>query len=132
MRFLVDENLAKQIVAGLSGFGEHAEHVLAKFDPGAADEAWLEYAGTHHLTVVTRDLKIIKRPSEMAAFRHHSVGAFLLAGQKISGCEIIQQVVRNWSKMKTLAANTERPFAFRVARSRRRITRMPLNRTLQR
>jgi predicted nuclease of predicted toxin-antitoxin system len=56
VRFLVDENLSEQIVAGLSGFGEHVEHVLETFDPGTADEAWLEYAGTHHLTVVTRDL----------------------------------------------------------------------------
>jgi hypothetical protein len=35
----------------------------------------------------------------------------------MSGCEIIQQVVRNWSEMKKLAATTERPFAFKVARA---------------
>ena len=43
MKFVVDENLSVHLAHGMREFGEDVEHLLDHFEPGEADERWLEY-----------------------------------------------------------------------------------------
>ena len=117
MRFFVDNNLGPQLAAGMKGFGEDVVHLTEFFNPDVADTVMLAHVGSEGWCLVTRDDRIRYRPAESAALREHQVGAFFMGGKNLPRCQIIQQLVRNWPKMKKLAGATERPFAFRVPRT---------------
>ncbi len=114
MTFFIDNNLSQALAKGMHGFGEDVIHLVDKFPSTARDEEWLKYVGKNDMCLVTRDEKIRSRPNELAALKNHKVGAFFLGGKNLSRCTIIQQLVRNWPRMKEYSAKTPRPFAFRV------------------
>ena len=49
-------------------------------------------------------------------------GAFFMGGKNRNRCQLIQQLVRNWPRMKELAKKTRVPFAFRVPPSGTKFT----------
>lgn len=114
MRFFVDNNLSQQLAAGMKGFGEDVVHLREFFPPDVKDTELLARVGSEGWCLVTRDDRIRYRPAEATALRKNKVGAFFMGGKNLSRCQIIQQLVRNWPRIKKLAAKTRRPFAFRV------------------
>ena len=72
---------------------------------------------------VTRDERIRWRPAELRALKDHKVGAFFLGGKNRTRCQLIQQLVRNWPRMKELAGKTNPPFAFRIPPQGVKVTR---------
>lgn len=127
MRFFVDNNLGPQLAAGMKGFGEDVVHLTEFLEPDVPDPEMLARVGSEGWYLVTRDDRIRYRPAESAAIRDHRVGAFFMGGKNLRRCQLIQQLVRNWPTMKELAANTRRPFVFRVPPTGRRIKRLPLS-----
>ena len=127
MKFFIDNNLSEHLANGMRAFGEEVMHLKEVFPEDAEDPEWLEYIGSKGLLLVTRDEKVRRRPVELHALRQHRVGAFFLGGKNLSRCDLIQQLVRNWSRMKQLASNTKRPFAFRVPRSGTKLVSIPLS-----
>lgn len=126
MRFFVDNNLGPQLAAGMKGFGEDVVHLTEFLEPNVPDTEMLARVGSEGWYLVTRDDKIRYRPAESAAIKEHQVGAFFMGGKNLSRCQLIQQLVRNWPRMKTLAAKTRRPFAFRVPPRGAQIKPIPL------
>ena len=114
MRFFIDNNLSKQLAQGMKAFGESVEHLQEHFPPDAPDTQWLEYIGKNDFFLITRDDAIRKNPEEIRAFKEEKVGAFFLGGKNQGRCELIQQLVRNWPRIKSIAAKEKRPFAYRV------------------
>ena len=114
MKFFIDNNLSKKIADGMKGFGEDVMHLQEKFSQDVKDIEWLPYIGENDMILVTRDVKIRYRPHEIHAIKEHNVGVFFLAGKNLTRCQHIQQLVRNWPRMKELAGKTKRPFAFLV------------------
>ncbi len=114
MRFFIDNNLSKQMADGMAAFGEEVEHLRDSFRADARDEDWLPYVGENEMVLVTRDEAIRRKPAELRALKSHNVGAFFLGGKNLDRCKLIQQLVRNWPRMKEYAAKTRRPFAFRI------------------
>lgn len=114
MRAFIDNNLSPHLAAGLQGFGEDVVHLTHYFEHDASDEEWLGYVGDNGLTLVTRDDRIRHNPSEKEALKAHNVGAFFLGGKQRTRCELIQQLVRNWPRIKELSQRTRRPFAYRI------------------
>ena len=114
MRFFVDNNLSKDIASGMSGFGERVEHLKDHFKANVSDTEWLEFVGSNGWVLITRDNRIRWRPAEIRALQEHKVGAFFLGGKNLKRCELIQQLVRNWPKMKELASTTTKPFVFTI------------------
>ena len=114
LQFIVDENLSPQIADGLSGFGEAVKHITEIFDAGTLDADWLPEVGKQGLTVVTRDHRIRFKPAELRAYQQNNVGGFVLGGKGLKRCDIIEQIVRNWRRMKETAAKHNPPFLFRV------------------
>ncbi len=112
MKFFFDNNLSEHLAKGLSEFGE--------------DVMWLEYLGKNRIILITKDERIRKNPLELQSLVKHKVGVFFLGGKKQGRCKIIQQVVRNWPRIKELAIKTRPPFAFRVPPSGTKFDRIPL------
>ena len=59
--------------------------------------------------------------------KEHEVGAFFMGGKNRNRCELIQQLVRNWPRMKELARKTPVPFAFQIPPSGTKFRLLPLN-----
>jgi len=126
LTFFIDNNLSPQLAEGMKGFGEDVVHLREKFDACVDDVTWLTYVGEHGLTLVTRDEHIRHRPVELRALKAHGVGAFFLGGKNRGRCELVQQLVRHWPRMKELSRSTPRPFAFRIPPSGTTIVKLPL------
>ena len=126
MTFFIDNNLSAQLAQGMAAFGEPVVHLKELFDPDAEDEVWLEHIGRTGMILVTRDERIRFRPNELGALKDNNVGAFFLGGKNRSRCELVQQLVRNWPRMKSLSAKTRRPFAFRIPPSGSKFVPLPL------
>ena len=114
MRFFIDNNLSPKLAKGMHEFGEDVQHLKDHFPDDAEDVNWLEYIGQNRFLLITRDLRIRWNPAELEALRKHKIGAFFLSGKNLTYCKIIQQVVRNWPRMKEYANKTKRPFAYKI------------------
>lgn len=126
MRFFFDNNLSVHLAHGMREFGESVEHLKDRFSQDAADSEWLQYLGENDIVLVTRDEAIRWRPAELQAVRRFKVAAFFLGGKNLNRCQLIQQVVRNWARMKEIAASETRPFEIRVAPHGSKFTRLSL------
>jgi hypothetical protein len=126
MRFFFDNNLSPHLANGMRAFQEDVTHLIDHFPEGVKDVDWLPVVAGNKWPLVTRDERIRKNPAELMAIRKHSVGAFFLGGKNRSRCELIQQLVRNWPRMKELAVKTNPPFAFRIPPAGTKIERLSL------
>ncbi len=126
MRFFVDNNLSQKLAKGMAAFGEDVIHLKDKFPEETIDTKWLKYVGEQQLVLITRDKDIRRNPAELFALREYRVGAFFLGGKNLDRWKIIQQVVRNWLRIKELAERTQPPYAFRVPPRGTRFLRIPL------
>jgi len=129
MKFFIDNNLGERLAKGLQCFGEDVIHLKDCFLDNTPDTEWLQYIGNECIFLITRDLHIRWRPAEKQAFIENEVGAFFLAGKNRTRCDLIQQLVRNWPRIKEYAfANRhKRPFMFRVPPTGKKIERIPIN-----
>ena len=126
MRFFIDNNLGKALAEGMTGFGEDVAHLQDHFDAAADDSEWLAHIGSKGWYPITRDDRIRYKPHEKRALKENEVGAFFLGGKNRSRCDLIQQLVRNWPRMKKFAARTDRPFAVQVPPSGAKLKVLPL------
>ena len=126
MRFFVDNNLGHALARGMRAFGEPVEHLTEHFPEDAPDTEWLKYIGAGGFFLITRDDNIRRNPAELKAFKDNGVGAFFLGGKHQSRCELIQQVVRNWPRIKQFAREQRLPFAVRVRPRGSKLDLIPL------
>jgi hypothetical protein len=126
MKFFFDNNLSVHLAHGLKEFGEDVIHLTDKFLPDTPDEKWLMFVGDNGFSLVTKDRKIRFRPVELDALKKYRVGAFFLGGKNLDHWGIIQQVVRNWPRMKEYATKERPPFAFIVPPSGTEFRRIAL------
>ncbi len=114
MRFFFDNNLSATLAHGMREFGEEVVHLTDHFPQDAVDSEWLPFVGQNQMVLVTRDEKIRWMPAEIAAVRMFKIAVFFLGGRKQKRCDLIEQVVRNWRRMKQVASTGDRPFAIRI------------------
>ena len=126
MRFFFDNNLSPHLAKGMLAFQEDVTHLVEHFAPDAKDVDWLPVIASNKWPLVTRDERIRKNPAELNALRRYGIGAFFLGGKNRNRCQIIQQLVRNWPRIKELASKTSPPFAFRIPPTGSKIERIPL------
>jgi len=126
MRFFFDNNLSQNLTKGVRAFGEEVVHLTEHFLEDTEDAVWLKYIGEKQLILITRDEKIRWNPAEIQAFRKHRVGAFFLGGKNRSRCQLIQQIVRHWPRIKEYSEKEKLPFAFRVPPTGTKFTRIPI------
>jgi predicted nuclease of predicted toxin-antitoxin system len=127
MTFFFDNNLSEGLCAGLKAFGEDVTHLREHFADDAPDHEWLPFVGQNAMVLVTRDERIRYRPVELHALRQHRVRAFFLGGKNRTRWQIIEQVVRNWVRMKDIAEKTNPPFAFLVPAKGAKMSRIQLS-----
>ncbi len=124
--FFFDNNISKKIVEGLKAFGEEVVHLQEKFPEDSADIEWLQYVGEKGLVLITRDERVRWNPAEIAAIKKFKVATFFLGGKNLDGCRLIQQVVRNWPRIKEYSGNNQPPFAIRIPPTGSKLTKILL------
>jgi predicted nuclease of predicted toxin-antitoxin system len=112
--FFFDNNVSKKIVEGLKAFGEEAVHLQEIFPEDTADIDWIQYVGEKELVLITRDERVRWNPAEIAAIKKFKVATFFLGGSHLDRCRLIQQVVRNWPRIKEYSRKFQPPFALRI------------------
>ncbi|OGL46721.1 MAG: hypothetical protein A2161_01225 [Candidatus Schekmanbacteria bacterium RBG_13_48_7] len=117
LKFFMDNNLSPRLARGMTNFRQNIMHLRDRFPQNADDEDWLEFAGQNSFFVLTRNTEILKTPAQLDALVKFNVGTFFMGGGNLNICDTIKQLIRNWQKIKEYAANTNRPFAFRVPAS---------------
>jgi predicted nuclease of predicted toxin-antitoxin system len=124
--FFFDNNVSKKIVEGLKAFGEEVVHLQEKFSEDSADIEWLQYIGEKGLALITRDERVRWNPAEIAAIKKFKVATFFLGGRNLDRCRLIQQVVRNWPRIKEYCAKNQPPFAVRIPPTGSKFTQIHL------
>lgn len=111
----------------MRAFGENVDHLQNHFPEDCSDIEWLKFIGENQYFLITRDDAIRRNPAELSALKNYNVGAFFLGGKSRKRWELIQQLVRNWPRIKDYAAATKRPFAFRIPPSGTKFVRILLS-----
>jgi predicted nuclease of predicted toxin-antitoxin system len=124
--FFFDNNVSKKIVEGLKAFGEEVVHLQEKFPEDSADIEWLQYVGEKGLVLITRDERVRWNPAEIAAIKKFKVATFFLGGRNLDRCRLIQQVIRNWSRIKEYSRKNQPPFAIRIPPTGTKFTQIAL------
>lgn len=114
MKFFIDNNLSKRLANGMAAFGEEVVHIKDLFPDNPPDVEWLQYIGENNYFLITRDIRIRYNPLELQALRRNKVGAFFMGGKQRTRCQLIQQLIRNWPRIKDYARRTHKPFAYRI------------------
>ena len=108
-------------------FGENVEHLRDNFSPNVKDTTWLKYIGEQKLFLITRDEQIRYRPDEKAALKKYNVGAFFLGGKKKTHWQLVEQLVRNWIRIKEYAEKKHKPFIYRIPPSGAKFVKIPVD-----
>lgn len=125
MKFFFDNNLSPSLAEGMKAFGEEVVHLQEEFAPDARDEDWLPIVGGRKWILVTRDERIRYNALERKLLLKHRVSAFFLGGKSRTRCQLIEQVVRNWSGMREVAAGARGHFLMKVAATGKKLDRLP-------
>jgi len=114
--FVFDENLAPQLAQAFRLLDDESkvDHITTFYAAGTEDVAYLPDFGRTGAFLVTRDARQRKKPAELAAYRIHGVGAFILGGKNLDRWELVKQLVLSWPQITEAASKTRRPFAYRV------------------
>lgn len=126
MKFFFDNNISEHLARGMKAFGEEVVHLKDVFREDTADVEWLKYVGEQMMVLITRDESVRWNPAELAALRKHAVRAFFLGGKHLNKCRLIQQVVRNWPRIKEYAERLRPPYAFRIPPTGTKFSRIRL------
>jgi predicted nuclease of predicted toxin-antitoxin system len=124
MKFFFDNNLSEHLANGLKAFGEDVVHLKDCFQCNEKDTIWLKYLGENNIFLITRDEHVRFNPTEIQTIKQSNVGAFFIGGKNLTRCAIIQQVVRNWPRIKAFSAKTKLPFLFRIPPSGTKFIRL--------
>lgn len=127
MKFVIDANIGLGVAKGMRCFGEDVTHLTEYFREDMPDPEWLAEVGRRGWFVLTRDNRIRSRTNERTAVKRYSVGMFFLAGKNRTRCEIIQQLIRNWPRIKEHARRHRRPFAFSIPANGTKFRQLPLD-----
>jgi predicted nuclease of predicted toxin-antitoxin system len=126
MTFFFDNNLSEHLVDGLKAFGEDVIHLKEVFRNDEQDISWLKYIGEKKYFLVTRDEHVRFNPTELQTLKEYNVGAFFVGGKNLNRCAIIQQIVRNWPRVKEFSARTKAPFMYRIPPSGTKFVRIEM------
>lgn len=117
MTFLFDNNLPSKIAKGLKEFGEQTSHLMDHLPADTIDIKIFEFLFKNDMILITKDKNMRYNDAERTAINQYKVGVFFLGGKNLSAWEIIEQVIRNWRKIKETAERENRPFAYTVRSS---------------
>lgn len=111
--FFLDENMPRRLAQALHDhLGENVTHLYDHFGAdGVLDPDVLRFVGDRGWFLVSRDLKIMRRPHERAVIETMGIGAFFLKDSLNDFCSIARAVIHNWPEMKRCAHARQGPFA---------------------
>lgn len=127
MKFFIDTNLGQPLANGMRAFGEDVDHLKDHLPEDTPDREWLKYIGEKEYILITRDDNIRRNPVELKSLKDYNVGAFFLGGKNRTRCQLIQQLVKNWPRIKEFAVKERKPFIFRIPPTGTKFVRIPVD-----
>ena len=112
--FLFDNNMPPGLAVAMQALHESVFHLKERFAPNTADEVWLPAISAAGEFFVTWDYRLKTTPAQCALIRRARAGGFILRLAERGGCELTQQLIRQWPLIKRTARTTPRPFLFGV------------------
>lgn len=95
------------------------------FSKNELDDCWLPTIGAQDWFVIGFDYSFHGNASELAAIKQYSIGCFYLWGANAPRWESFRVLARAFDRIVEKAANTPKPFLYRIEKSSR-ITRLTL------
>ena len=90
------------------------EHHQDHFPIDARDDDWMPRVGSMGWTLIGHDSRHHWEESELLAIRQHEIGCFYLWGAEALRWEKMRCFLRAYENILEAAANTPRPFIYRV------------------
>jgi len=94
--------------------GVSIEYHQLHFDQAAPDDEWLPEIGKWDWLVIGQDHSYHQKSPELAAIKHHGIGAFYLWGAEATRWETMRCFAKAYDKILEAATKNPRPFVFRV------------------
>ncbi len=126
MTFFLDNNLSPNLATGMKAFGEDVIHLQDCFPEDVQDTEWLKFIGEKNYFLITHDDNIRHNPLELESLRKYKIGAFFVGVKNRKRWELVQQLVRNWPRIKEYAAIKRKPFAYRIPPSGTKFVKYPI------
>ena len=116
--WLLDRCMGRHDVASaLKAAGEQVQILDDHFPQTALDVEWLPVIGARGWLLITKDMKIRKRPSELEALKRARIGAFILSAKDLTGVQQGELLAGRLAQMERKADQFARPFVFTVSPS---------------
>ena len=87
-----------------------------KFDAESPDADWIEMASQHGWIAITRDQRIRRKPSELAAIRRSRAIIFVFTSGNLSADDTARILLRALPQTYRLATGAKRPRLFSIRR----------------
>lgn len=114
MRFILDENLPPRLAAALELLGEPVEAAGKATPRGAPDDELVRHVADLGGCLVSRDKRMLRSPSTVAALREARVGLFVLMDRQVSTLELARVLLWAWPEVRRWAERTEAPFFLEI------------------
>ena len=130
MKLFIDEDTGASLGRALAAVGVDAWHVTrgksARVKPGTPDEVWIPLVAGDGRLILSRNIQMLDSPVERQLLIAHSAGVIYLPPHSTS-LRLLQLVLKKWSWLELIAAQTPRPFAYRLTAAGLPITEDLLN-----
>lgn len=96
-------------------------------NPGTKDEDWIPVLGAEGAIVVTHDLGIHRKTVERDLYQRHGLSLIFFSPPSKNGYtywEWVQQMIKRWEEIRTLALEAKRPFVYRYTNRKEKAERL--------
>ncbi|MBA2243867.1 MAG: hypothetical protein H0W11_02855 [Gemmatimonadetes bacterium] len=120
MEFFADRNVGTQIFNTILRQAGLTIHAHQDYFPQSADDVdWLPEVAKRGWPIIGPDLKIAKKPLEVAAVMNSGAALFCLSGGSMSAIAQAENFLRCLPNIRLVLERTERPFIARVYKPNR-------------
>lgn len=113
----LDRSLGRHVIADAL----RAEEIKVEvhddyFGQKSPDEEWLRFVAERNWIAITKDDRIRRRKSEIAAIREHKARVIVVVSKKATGKEMAAMLLKGWRRIIGLSAKTSAPFVAKIYR----------------
>lgn len=112
--FYTDECLGRRVADALRQAGHDVQCGVDQF-PGVDDKVWLPQIGERQWVLLTKDMKIRRRPLEVEAIVNSGVRAFVITATDMPHSELIGVVLKAMRRIERIC-HRPGPFVFNITR----------------
>lgn len=114
MKFILDENLPPTLATALQALGQQVEAATRIVKRGAPDAELVRAVGEEGGLLVSRDRRMLKTPTTVAALVEARIGLFVFTDDHASAFELGRRLIWAWPEMCRCGEQADRPFYMEI------------------